>query len=172
VNWAKLDSIDWDEFETTADWAKILNDLLGLVDTASDEGKRTKLATALDEFADHSVSDDLTTITKLDASARKAARALRITNMQERNAALAAASSDYQAAVKEFSAATAGLKKEASLLRLEKFTDSINALTGTITSLKTLAQVIEDEQNDKLKGAVDEAVKSAKKLRDILEKPA
>ena len=109
MNWSTLDSIDWDSLEATADWVKILNDLRGLIDSADDKDKRSKLAAKLDEFADHSVSDDLLTITRLDASARKSARALRNANITERIQELAAASAEYQAAVKEFTAATAGL---------------------------------------------------------------
>jgi hypothetical protein len=165
MNWNSLDSIDWDEFEATADWIKVLNDLRGLIETADSAEKRGKLADKLDEFADHSSSEDLGTITKLDTSARKAARALRIAEITERIQTLAAASADYQTAVKEFSAVTAGLKKEASLLRAERFTKSVTALTETISSLKNLSQVIEGEN------AITEAVKSAQKLRAILEKP-
>ncbi len=172
MNWNSLDAIDWDDVETTADWIKILNDLRGLIDTADSGVKLKKLADKLDEFADHSVSEDLDTITKLDASARKAARALRMTDIAQRIQTLASASADYQAAVKEFSAASAGLKKEASLLRAEKFSASVTALTETISSLKNLSQVVSDEDDTKLVGAIDDAVKSAQKLRSILEKPA
>ena len=172
MNWSTLDSIDWDSLETTADWVKTLNDLRGLIDTADDKDKRSKLATKLDEFADHSVSEDLLTITKLDASARKSARALRNANIEQSIQELAAASAEYQTAVKEFSAATAGLKKEASLLRAEKFTSAVTALSETISSLKTLSQVISGDNDAKLADAINEAVKSAQKLRGILETPA
>jgi hypothetical protein len=173
MNWNSLDSIDWDDLETTADWMKLLNDLRGLIDSASDSAKRGKLADALDEFAELSpASNDPAAILKADASARSAARALRNWDSAERIAILAAASADYQSAVKEFASASAGLKKEAAFLRAEKVTASIGALTETISSLKNLSQVIDDKNDAKLVTAVDEAVKSAKKLRDILEKPA
>jgi hypothetical protein len=172
MNWNALDSIDWESLETTEDWAKTLNDLRGLIDSADNKDKRAKLAAKLDEFADHSVSDDLVTITKLDTSARRAARALRSSNVSERIQELSAASKEYQAAVKEFSAATAGLKKEASLLRAEKVTEAVRALTATISSLKTLSQVVGDGNDAKVGDAISEAVNAAKKLRDILERPA
>lgn len=171
MNWSTLDTIDWDSLESTTDWVKTLNDLLGLIDTADDKNKRSKLATKLDEFADNSKSEDLVTITKLDASARKSARALRNTNITERIQELTAASAEYQSTIKEFAAATAGLKKEASLLRAEKFTASVTALTETIASLKTLSQVISGENDTKLANAINETVKSAQKLRGILETP-
>lgn len=169
MNWSTLDSIDWDSLETTADWVKILNDLRGLIDTADDKNKRNKLATKLDEFADHSTSEDLLTITKLDASARKSARALRNVNITESIQELAAASAEYQAAVKEFTAATAGLKKEASLLRAEKFTAAVTTLTETISSLNAVSQVISGDNDVELADAINEAVKSAQNLRGILE---
>jgi hypothetical protein len=169
MNWESLSSIDWDEFETTADWVKLLNDLLGLKESADGPAKRDRLADKLDEFADRSVSDDLATITKLDASARKAARALRNASISESIKELAAASADYQAAVKEFSAASASLKKEASLLRLERFTAATRSLTETISSLKTLSQVVSSKDDKKLAAAIAQAVKSAQELRSILE---
>lgn len=169
MNWSTLDSIDWNSLETTADWVKILNDLRGLIDTADDNDKRIKLATKLDEFADHSVSDDLLMITKLDASARKSARALRNANITESIQELAVASAEYQTAVKEFTAATAGLKKEALLLRAEKFTTAVTALTETISSLKAVMLVTSSDNDEKLVDAINEAVKSAQKLRGILE---
>lgn len=172
MNWSTLDAIDWDGLETTADWVKTLNDLRGLIDTADDKDKRDKLATQLDEFANHSVSDDLFAIIKLDASARKTARALRNSIITESIQELAEASAEYQAAVKEFTAATAGMKKEASLLRAEKFTAAVTALTETISSLKDVSQVISDGNDAKLTDAINEAVKSAQKLRGILEKSA
>lgn len=176
MNWSTLGSIDWDSLKataTTTDWVKTLNDLRGLIDTADDMDKRSKLATKLDEFADHSYSsEDYLTIIKLDASARRSARALRNTNIDQSIQELAAASAEYQTAVKELTAATAGLKKEASLLRAEKFTAAVTALTETISSLKTVSEVISDDNNAKLTNAINEAVKSAQKLRGILETPA
>jgi len=169
MNWQKLSAIDWEDFETTADWVKLLNDLLGLKDSADTPAKRDQLADKLDELADHSVSDDLATITKLDASARKAARALRHTNISQSIQELAEATADYQAAVKEFTAASAGLKKEASLLRLEKFTAATSSLTETIASLKNLSQVVSAKDDKKLAAAIVQAVESAQELRALLE---
>jgi len=99
MNWSTLDSIDWSSVQTTADWVKTLNDLQGLIDSADSSDKRSRLAAKLDEFADNSSSDDLATIIKLDAAARKAARALRNDNITQRIDALAAASAEYQASI-------------------------------------------------------------------------
>jgi len=167
-----LPSVDFDEPESTEDWVKMLNDLLGLVESAQASGKRELLADTLDEFADHSTSDDLGTITKLDAAARKAARALRKEDMAARVNELAAASADFQAAVKELDASTSGLKKEAAKLRAEKVTAAVTSLTQTIGSLKNLSQAFETDDSDKIAAAIKDAVQSAQKLRTLLEKPA
>jgi hypothetical protein len=164
-----LSSIDWAQFDTTADWVKVLNDLRGLIDQADSSDKRSKLADKLDEFADNSVSEDLVTITKLDAAARKAARALRDEDVRRRVQELAASSAEFQSAVKELAAATADLKKEASVLRLERFSTAAAALTSTISSLNNLTQVIDSRNENKLAGAIGEAIKSAQALRKILE---
>ena len=169
MNWNTLDSIDWDDVETTADWVKILNDLRGLIDSADNPVKRDQLAAKLDEFADHSNSDDLNVIIKLDASARKSAQALRSKSISESIATLAAASAEFQAVVKEFAAATVSLKKEASLLRGEKFIASVSSLTETITALKNLSQVITSDDDHQLGAAIAQTVQSAQKLRGILE---
>ncbi len=172
MKWSDLENIAWDSNETTADWVKTLNDLRGLIDAADKEDKRSALAAKLDEFADRSNSDDLLTITKLDTSARKYARALRNTNIEERTKSLSAASDEYVSAVKEFSEATVGLKKEASLLRAERFVASIAALTQMISSLIVLSQAIGSKDDSSLVKAINEAVKSAQKLRSILETPS
>ena len=164
-----LASIDWDQFETTADWVKVLNELRGLIDQSDTPAKRSALAAKLDEFADHSVSEDLATITKLDTSARMAARALRDENINQRIQELAASSAEFQTAVKELSAATAGLKKEASVLRLERFRTATAALTSTISSLSDLAKVVEDGNEDKVKGAIGKVIENAQSLRKLLE---
>jgi hypothetical protein len=155
--------------QTTADWVKVLNDLQGLIDSADTSDKRSRLATKLDEFADNSTSEDLATIVKLDAAARKCARALRNDNITQRIDALAAASADYQAIVKEFSAVSAALKKEASALRAEKLTQAISSLTETISALKTLANVIDTDDELQLAGAITQASQSAQKLRELIE---
>jgi hypothetical protein len=169
MKWNALESIDWSEFASTADWVKLLNDLLALQESADTPQKRDLLADKLDEFADHSSSEDLATITKLDAAARKAARALRLADIEQSVKELAAAAADYQAAVKELTAASASLKKEAALLRLEKFGAATASLTETISSLKNLSQVVSANDEKKLAAAIDRAVKSAQELRSILE---
>lgn len=172
MNWDSLDSIDWDGVDTTEGWIKLLNDLRTLIDTADEKEKRSRLAEKLDEFADKSTSEDLMTITKLDASARKSARALRMTNITLRTQELAAASAEYKDAVKEFTAAATALKKEASLLRAEKFAAAVNALTETISSLNNLSNLVNSQDEAQLVEAINTAVKSAQKLRGILEAPA
>jgi hypothetical protein len=173
MNWSTLDSIDWDSVQTTADWVKTLNDLQGLISSADTPDKRSQLAGKLDEFADHSSSEDLATIIKLDAAARKAARALRNENIAQRISELSAASADYQAAVKEFSAASAILKKEASVLRAEKLTQALSSLTDTISALKTLSNVIGTKDDElQLATAITQASQSAQKLRALLEEAA
>jgi len=172
MNWSTLDSIDWSSVQTTADWVKTLNDLQGLIDSADSSDKRSRLAAKLDEFADNSSSDDLATIIKLDAAARKAARALRNDNITQRIDALAAASAEYQAVVKEFSAASAALKKEASVLRAEKLTQAVSSLTDTISALKTLSNVIDTQDELQLAAAITQASQSAQKLRELIETAA
>jgi hypothetical protein len=164
-----LASIDWDQFETTADWVKVLSELRGLIDQADTATKRSSLAAKLDEFADRSASEDLATIIKLDASARKAARALRDENVNQRIEELAASAAEFQTAVKELSAAAADLKKEASVLRLERFRTATAALTSTISSLSDLAKVVEDGNEAKLKGAIGKVIENAQSLRKLLE---
>lgn len=169
MTFSELDSIDWDTFETTADWIKLLNDLLGLTDIV-EPAKQAQLADKLDEFADHSTSEDLATITKLDGSARKAARALRDKDVTRRIQALSAASTDFQTAVKDFSVATTTLKKEAAVLRLEKINVAATSLTSTISSLKNLALAIDSQDDKRLTDAINQTIKSAQSLREILEK--
>ncbi len=169
MNWTTLNSIDWDSVQTTADWVKTLNDLQGLIDSADTPDKRSQLAGKLDEFADNSSSEDLATIIKLDAAARKSARALRNDNIAQRIGELAAAAAEYQAAVKEFAAATSILKKEAGVLRAEKLTQAVSSLTGTISALKTLSSVVDTQDELKLAAAITQASKSAQKLRELLE---
>ena len=53
-------------------------------------------------------------------------------------------------AVKELASATVGLKKEASLLRAEKFAAAVTALTETSSSLKALSQVVGGDDDAKL----------------------
>ena len=112
MNWDDLNSMDWSDLKSTADWVTALNDLLELAKTADSPTRRDLMANKLDEFADNSSSDDLTTMTKLDATARKAAQALRNQNIKQGIQELAAASAEYRSAVKELDAATAVLKSE------------------------------------------------------------
>lgn len=172
MNWDNLNSIYWDNLESTADWVKTLNDLLELANGADSPEQRRQMADKLDEFADNSSSDDLTTITKLDAAARKAARALRNQNIEQRIQELAAASGDYRTAVKELDAATASLKKEAGALRAEKVIAAVSSLSDTILSLKNLSQVVKDGDDGKLADAIKQSIESAQKLRGILEAAA
>jgi hypothetical protein len=171
MNWEGLHAIDWDALESTEDWVKMLNALLGLVESADTAGKRDRLARALDDFADHSTSDDLHTITRLDAAARKAARALRRTDIAAGVAELTAASDEFRALVKELAAAGAAMKKEAARLRAQSITSAVSSLTEAIAALKNLSQVLSAEDGDRLPAAIKEAVNSAQKLRGLLERP-
>lgn len=172
IAWNNLETMDWSLFQTTADWVKLLNDLLELTNSADTAEKRDRLADALDNFADNSRSDDLTTITRLDAAARKAARGLRASNIAESIAELKSASLDYRVAVKEFDAVTAELKKETRLLRAEKVTAVVSALTDTVTALNNLSESMSDQDDAKVIDAIKQTVRSAQKLRGILEAPA
>lgn len=166
-----LAKIEWESFEATADWTKVLNDLLGMTDAASAAQRRGELADALDNFADRSTSEDLDVITRLDQVARKAARALRKADITASIGQLQSASADFQAIVKEFSAASAMLRKEASTLRAEKFTAAVSSLTETIASLKLLSQAVVTVDQQNLAPAIAQAVASAQALRELLEKP-
>lgn len=171
MKWEDLGAIDWSVPESTANWVKLLNELLELSKSADTSQKSSKLADALDSFADNSSSDDLSIITKLDASARKAARALRLADITQRIKDLEAASADYRATVKELDAATASLKKEARLLRAEKVTAAVGALTDTVLALNQLSQTITEQDSAKLTDAIQQTIKTAQKLRTILEAP-
>jgi len=172
MKWEDLGAIDWSVHESTADWVKLLNELLELSKSADTDQKSSNLADALDSFADNSSSDDLSIITKLDASARKAARALRLADITQRVRDLDAASADYRATVKELDAATASLKKETRLLRAEKVTAAVGALTDTVLALNQLSQTLSEQDSAKLTDAIQQAIKTAQKLRTILEAPA
>ena len=172
MKWEDLGAIEWSVPESTADWVKLLNELLELSKSADTSQKSSNLADALDSYADNSSSDDLSTITKLDASARKAARALRLADINQRIKDLEAASADYRATVKELDAATASLKKETRLLRAEKVTAAVGALTDTVLALNQLSQTLTEEESTKLRDAIQQTVKTAQKLRTILEAPA
>jgi hypothetical protein len=150
----------------------LLNELMGLVELANTASGRDALADALDMFADSSDADDLATITRLDASARKTARALRNQNDAESIAQLAAASAGFRDTVKDFTVSTLSLKQEASMQRAEKLTAASASLTDTIASLKNLAQIVSNGKDAELLMAMDEAVASAQKLRGLLERSA
>ena len=172
MNFDDLASIDWTTFESTAQWARLLDDLLALAAQADSADRRDKLADGLDAFTNKSNSVDMDVIKKLDAAAGKAARALRLQNMGDNVNQLAADNPAFQAAVKDFNAVSAGLKKEASLLRAETLNAAIQTLTGTITSLNALSQVVNADDDAKIIAAAAQAVQSAQKLRALLEKPA
>lgn len=172
MNVDDLASIDWATYETTAQWARLLNDLLALGAQANSADRRDRLADTLDAFTNKSNSVDMDAIKKLDAAAGKAARALRLQNMDDNVNQLAADNPPFQAALKDFNAVSAGLKKEASLLRAETFNAAIQTLTSTITSLNALSQAIDAGGDAKIIAATAQAVQSAQKLRALLEKPA
>jgi arginine/lysine/ornithine decarboxylase len=172
MNFSDCASIDWSAFRTTAEWTKLLNDLLGLTEIASAPEQRAILADRLDEFADHSSSDDLDVITKLDTVARRAARSLRKEDIARSIAELNAANSEFRAVAKEFSAASVALKKEASKLRAEVFDAAVTSLTETISSLKSLSQVVATDADGKLATAIAQAILSTQELRALIERPA
>jgi uncharacterized coiled-coil protein SlyX len=172
MKWEDVGAIDWSVPESTADWVKLLNELLELRQSADTDQKSSQLADALDSYADHSSSDDLSTITKLDASARKAARALRVADVNRRIKELEAACADYRTTIKELDAATASLKKETRLLRAEKVTAAVGALTNTVLALNQLSQTLTEQDGTKLQDAIQQVIKSAQKLRTVLEAPA
>lgn len=166
---------DWDAFQTTEDWVKLLNELRAMLPIANSAQERETLADTLDAYADHSSSDDLALISKLDNSARASAQALRISSMEQRVAALNAASSVFTSAIKEFSAASASLKKEAAKLRFDKTNSAITSLTGAVTSLRDLAKQLSapgtPEADAQLLAAINAFVGRAQELRNILERP-
>lgn len=166
-----LASIAWEAPQSTADWTRLLNDLLGLTQAQASAAQRSELADCLDTFADRAHSDDLDLIIKLARSARRAARALRRQSIGDSLQELAAASADFDAAVVEFSAASAALKRETSLLRAEKLNAAVSSLTDTIGSLKTLSQFAASDGDEQLAAAIAQAMGSAQALRDLLEKP-
>lgn len=172
MNFDQLDALDFSEFDSIADWTKLLNDLLGLAQAGGTADQLLALADKLDEFADKSSSEDLDAITKLDRIARRAARAIRLDDATNRIAELQGTSSDFQALAKELGAATAALRKETSTLRAEKFTTAITSLTDAISSLKHLADAVSSDDDSDLSKAITQAMSSAQKLRALLERPA
>ena len=172
MTWDEVPTLVWPEGEPTAAWAATLSALMELAKTADSGDKRNLLADALDSFADNSTAEDLTTIGKLDSTARKCARGLRAITIADAIEALKASSAVYQTAVKELDVAMAGLKKEAKALRAEKFNAAVVSLTDTITALKNLGGAVKAQDAAKLKAGISSALTSAQKLRDILEAPA
>lgn len=169
MKFTQLATMVWDDYQTTQDWIDLLKELLELIKEAKPE-ELERLADTLDEFADRSTSENLTTIAKLDASARKTARALRDQDVDRRIQELSAASADYRSTVKEFKVVTEVLKKEATVLRLEKVNAAAASLTSAISSLKNLALAIDGQDEEKLKDAIRDTITSAQTLREILEK--
>ena len=165
-----LSNIDWDAPRDTASWTKLLNELLILAQGEQGTGERGRIADALDQFADHSTAPELDAIGKLDAAARKAARALRIAGIEASIAALRQANSEFQAAAKEIAATQQALDKEASKLRLEAFTGAVTSLTDTIASLKKLSRLVASEDPADVGPALEAVVSNAQKLRALLEK--
>jgi len=171
MNFDQLDALDFEGVDSTADWVKLLNDLLGLAQAGGTTAQLGLLADRLDDFADKSSSEDLDAITKLDRIARKTARAIRLEHAQELVKSLQSASSEFQALTKELKVASETLRKEASLLRAEKFTAAVTSLTDTISSLKDLSKAVASDDETDLAKAITQAVASAQKLRALLEKP-
>lgn len=172
ISWNTLQDIDWPATAPTADWVKALDELLALAADADTPSKCSALAEALDQFADSSNSDDLATLISLDKAARKAARGLRLADMAQRIQALEAASSDYRAAVKALNAATSGLQEEARLLRAQQVRAAVTSLSGTILALNRLSESVTAQDDAQLREAIDQAARSMKKLRSLLEVPA
>lgn len=170
MRFSDLNTIDWDLLKSTEDWIMCFDDLRGLISDANSIDFRDQLADAFDNFADHSTSDNISLIAKLDASARKTARALRIESISERIEALKSASDDYQAAVDLFQGVTKNMRKEAALLRAEKFTAAASSLTDTVNALKNLSKVISNKDGKQLAVAISQALASTSKLRDLLKK--
>lgn len=170
MNLRDLAGIDWSAYETTTDWTRLLGDLLALVPLAASAAQRGELADRLDQFADHSSSDDLEAIKRLDRAARKAARALRLDDIAARVQDLQAASADYDDVAQAFGLASAALQKEASRLRAETAGAAVAALTQTIDSLKALQKASGDDA--RLAAAIAQAVASADQLRGLLVQPA
>lgn len=168
INWDNLASINWSRYSSNEEWGALLDNLLKLGQSAGDGAQRSQLADQLDAFATQSDGPDLTTISKLAKAASSAARGLRLDDMAARVAALQEANAIYQDAAQVFATAAVGMQKEASLLRAEKVTASITALTHSITSLSALAQAVKNENNEALANAIAEAMASAEKLRAIL----
>ena len=121
--------------------------------------------------ADHSASDDLDVITRLDSVARRAARALRLADIAASVAELQVASGDFRVIVKEFSAASVALRKEATTLRAERLTAAVSSLTGTISSLKALEAAVKGDQDQDVVLAISRLVANAQSLRSQLERP-
>ena len=164
-----LSSLDWESFSATAQWAKLLDALLALAPQAATAAQRDRLADALDAFADKSSSADFEIILKLDGVARRAARALRDTNIDGALSELESASGEFKAIAKEIGAVTASLQKETALLRAERLRTAVTSLTDTIASLKAVSQSMGDIDDPKLTTALSQAVASAQKLRGLIE---
>ena len=172
ISWNTLQDIDWPATAPTADWVKALDELLALAADADTPSKCSALADALDQFADSSNAEDLASVATLDKAARKAARGLRMADMAQRIQALEAACSDYRAAVKALDAATSGLQEEARLLRAQQVTAALTSLSGTIAALNHLSESAKAQNDAQLLEAIDQAARSMKKLRSLLEVPA
>ncbi|QYY33784.1 hypothetical protein K2O51_33605 (plasmid) [Cupriavidus pinatubonensis] len=176
MNFNDLPTMDWDQFETTEDWVNLLGQLRDMVASANTAQQRGDLADAFDAFADHSHSDDQTLINKLDRSAIASAQALRLANIDERIAALAAASTAFNTATQDLATASASLKKEASKLRFEKTTAAVTSLTSTVTTLRDLVRQLSapasQEFDAALAARINQFVGNAQALRNMLEEPA
>ena len=164
-----LSSIDWESLSATTQWAKQLDSLLALAPLAGTTGQRGQLANALDAFAEHSSSRDFEIITRFNHVARRPARALRDTSIDEALAALEAASGEFKAISKEVGAVTSSLQKEAAVLRAERLRTAVTSLTDTISSLRAVSQSMGDSDDTKLITALSQAVASAQKLRGLIE---
>jgi hypothetical protein len=169
VTFNDLSAIDWPAFSTTEQWVKLLDALLALGPQAANTAQRATLADALDAFADHSSSPDFELILKLDRAARRAAQGLRNDNIDAALTELEGASAELKAVAKQLGAVTATLKKEASVLRLERFRQAVTSLTDTIASLNAVSQSLAGDDDAKVTAALVRAVTSAQQLRSLLE---
>ena len=166
-----LARIDWESIDTTAACASMLGALFGLAAGAKSPEQRRAVADALDAFADNASSDDLDALSRLDGSARRAARALRLANVSDSVAELQAATADFRGIEKDLGAASAGLKKEAATLRAEKIRTALASLNETILSLDALAMVVAAGSDKDVELAISHALDSVRTLQGLLGKP-
>jgi hypothetical protein len=162
---------EFDGIEGFDAWRAKLRSLLVEAEAAAqdqDPQVRFRISQRLTEFMEHSFPND-ELVRKLDAVAREVAESLLDQTIHERLQSIVSANAELAALAKSFAMETEGALDVAARLRLERANKALETLNAGIAALKDLASALKPGDDDSLRKSVDQTVKVAKQLRQLLE---